>query len=163
MSIEIEDLKKYPDYAPILAHWTFDEWYKDRDIDFSIIVKSYRARLTSDKPPLSYIALWNRFPVGMVTLRERELSSRKDIGPWLSSLYVIPGRRKTGIGSMLAAYLTRQASILGHERLYLFLGRTDQDYLAGYYARREWLYLSDGIDNDGYPTKIFFRNLQGPL
>jgi len=159
MSVKIAMLNEFPEYAPVLAYWTYHEWYRKRNIDFRLVLKSYQARLKNITPPLSFLVLYDSFPVGMVSLKEHDIISRKDLCPWLSSLYVIPEYRGRGIGSSLIATLTDRARDLGFNSLYLFLGNSNQEYLENLYQKKGWLYLTDTMDNDGCDTKIFFRNL----
>ncbi|MCP4129698.1 MAG: GNAT family N-acetyltransferase [bacterium] len=154
--IEIQPLRETPDYAPILAHWSFCEWYLNRKIPFHILVKNYQVRARNDTVPLSFIAMENTVPVGMASLKNDDLWTRKDLNPWLASLYVLPAFRNKGIGNMLIAAVTGKAKDLGFDRIYLFLGQSEQGKLEHYYFQRKWKFLEDSMDNDGEKTKIFF-------
>jgi GNAT superfamily N-acetyltransferase len=94
-------LKKHPDYASILAFWAYREWYKTRSIPFEIIIKSYKERVNAERIPMTWIAIEDDIPAGMVSLKENDLWSKKNLNPWLASLFVLPEYRNRGIGYLL--------------------------------------------------------------
>lgn len=158
-SLKILPLSSVPDYAPILAHWSYSQWYTGRDIEFSLVLKSYKQRAESDNLPLSFIALSGSFPVGMVSLKNNDLRTRKDINPWLASLYVLPGYRNRGTGEMLINRVIENARQMSLENLYLFTGGEEGVDLNSYYEKRGWKFLAGGVDNDENPTNIYIYNL----
>ncbi len=159
--IEIDTLKAHPDYAPILAHWSYDEWYKNRAMEFDLILKSYKARTLNDHIPISLVAINVNFPVGMVSLKENDLWSRKDLSPWLTALYVMPEYRGMGIGSILIDGAVQKAARLGYERIFLFLGKNNTFDLENFYKHKGWLFFSKACDNDGEDTSIYYTLTQG--
>jgi GNAT superfamily N-acetyltransferase len=158
-TIMILPLSSVPDYAPILAYWSYMQWYKKREIEFNLILKSYRERSETDDIPLSFVALSGSFPVGMVSLKENDLWTRKDLNPWLASLYVLPEYRRIGIGEMLVQSVIKKAQQMLFKNLYLFTGREEGIDLNSYYEKRGWKFTGSGEDNDGNPTSIYIYNL----
>ncbi len=157
--MEIIPLHRVPDYAPILAHWSYTEWYRTRSMDFSLVLRAYQERARSDRVPLSFVAIEGSLPAGMVTLKRDDLWSRKDLNPWLASLYVMPEYRRGGMGQALIRAVTTRAAELGYDRLYLFLGHHDRGWLEGYYLNRGWVVVEPAVDNDGLETKILAYGL----
>ncbi|MFC1670450.1 GNAT family N-acetyltransferase [Spirochaetota bacterium] len=155
--IIIKPLNEFPDATPILAHWSYLEWYKDRTISFDTVLKYFRNISNNASLPYTYIALHNTLPVGMATLKDNDLWARKDLNPWLSSLYVIEDYRKTGIGELLTNTIIQKSVDSGHNKIYLFLSQKNRDMLYKYYTKRGWEYFEDTVDNDGYETKILYR------
>ncbi len=158
-SIEILPLSSVPDYAPVLAYWSYTQWYMKRDIEFSLILKSYTQRTESNDLPLSFVALSGSFPVGMVSLKKNDLWKRKDLNPWLASLFVFPEYRNRGIGEMLVKSARENAKQMSFQNLYLFTGEEEGIDLDSYYVKRGWQFLENGKDNDGNPTGIYIYNL----
>ncbi len=152
--MNIIPLHRVPDFAPILAHWSYMEWYRARSMDFNLVLSAYLERARSETVPLSFVAVEGSLPVGMVTLKCDDLWSRKDLNPWLASLYVLPEYRKGGAGQALIRAVIARAKELGYHRLYLFLGQHDRYWLEGYYVHRGWAAVENAIDNDGLETKI---------
>lgn len=153
--VDIRNLRDSPEYAAILAWWAYSTWFTDRDISFNVLLKFYQQRTNVGLLPETWIALVNDFPVGMITLKENDLWTRKDLNPWLSSLYVAPEFRRQGIARHLIEQVIRRASELNYDNLYLFLGQHEQTELEKYYLARGWSFYGDDFDNDNLPTKIF--------
>lgn len=130
-NISIVPLYEKPEYAPILAHWSYSEWYLKRDIPFDVNLKAYQRRSQSRKIPLSLVAIVGTVPVGMVSLKENDLWSRKDLNPWLASLFVLKEYRHIGVGTMLVRQLVREAEALGYAGLHLFSGTMRRVISAG--------------------------------
>ncbi len=152
-------LKDCPEYAAVLAYWSYNLWYRTRPIDYNTIIAAYRQRANDSSIPLSLVAVEEGMPVGMATLKENDLWSRKDLNPWLASLYVVPEFRRRGLAGALIDSVIAKARELCLERVYLFLGHGEEMDLAAFYGRRGWCYLEDAHDNDGNPTKIFYYTL----
>lgn len=153
---EIKLLKDHPDYAPILAFWSFQNWYRERTIPFDTIVKSYLQRTGDGSLPMAWVALDRGMPVGMASLKENDLWSRKDLNPWLASLYVLPEFRKRGIAGELIRSVVDKTGGLGYGRLHLFVSYSEGVDIERFYTDRGWSYLEDALDNDGKETKIFY-------
>lgn len=149
-----------PELAPLLARWAYDEWYQDRSIEFEFLLKAFLLRTKDDSLPLSIICFCDTVPAGMVTLKQDDLWSRKDINPWLSSLYVVPEYRNRGIGQILIGGVVDAARKRGNRGLYLFLGQSGRDWLERYYLCRGWEIFDTAIDNDDLPTKIMRYAIQ---
>jgi GNAT superfamily N-acetyltransferase len=152
--VAITPLHENPDYAPILAFWAYQEWYKDRSLAFDIVLKAYLDRTIDGHLPQTYVALADTLPVGMVTLKLDDLWSRKDLNPWLSSLYVVPEFRNRGVGWDLIGVVINKSAEIGYDCLYLFLGSRETARLESYYVTRGWQMFDHSMDNDGRSTKI---------
>jgi len=153
--IEIIPLNKKPDYAPILASWSFMEWYGRRTIPFDINLKAYQERSKGLSIPRSFVALYKTMPVGMVSLKENDLWSRKDLNPWLASLFVHEKYRHLGIGGRLVDRVIREAGEQNFSQIYLFLGHNEERDLGAWYRGRGWKYYESGLDNDDLETEIY--------
>ena len=159
MSIKIIPLHKCPDYAPILAYWSYNEWYRNREIKFDLVMKSHISYSKDNLLPYSFVAFYRDYPVGMVSFKENDLWSRKDINPWLSSLYVVPDYRKMGIAQKLINSVLEKAEMMNYNGIYLFFRDSNDEDLDKFYRNRGWEFYDNAIDNDGHNTKIFLFNL----
>lgn len=135
------------------------EWYLERDIPFEANLRSYRARARVDRVPMTLVALRGSLPAGMVSLKENDLWTRKDLNPWLASLLVVNEFRGEGIGRMLVEELVSRARDLGLERIFLFLDSRELERLERFYITLGWRFMEDAVDNEGHDTKIFFYDL----
>jgi GNAT superfamily N-acetyltransferase len=160
--VTIAPLYNNPHYAPILAYWAYNEWYKQRSYGFGLVMKAYLCRAQGDSLPQSFVALEDSLPVGMGTLKLDDLWSRKDLNPWLSSLYVVPEFRGRGIGNVIVSQIIERSRGLGFKSLYLFLGQRQPERLERYYIAGGWEVFASSKDNDGRDTKILRRSLALP-
>lgn len=152
--MEIKPLHLVPEFYPVLARWAYDEWYRNRSLAFDLVLHAFFARTKDDSLPQSFVAVENSAPVGMATLKLDDLWARKDINPWLSSLYVHPGYRRHGIGQALVQSVISRARDIGFHDCYLFLGQTHKECLKEYYTKRGWEVIGDAPDNDGLQTQV---------
>lgn len=159
--IKIIRLNDRPDYAPILAHWSYTEWYRKRDIDFDLVMRAYKARAAEKSLPATIIAICDTAPVGMVTLKQHDMLSRPELDPWLSSLFVVPEYRGRGIGEMLIESISGTAKKYNFEQLFLFLSQSNIERLKKFYIKMGWEHFGNGTDNDGHDTEIYRLKLQG--
>ncbi|MCL1865356.1 MAG: GNAT family N-acetyltransferase [Spirochaetes bacterium] len=157
--LKIYPLHEKKSLYPILAYWSYLNWFINRDLSFRLVMYEYKKRAESNELPCSFVALCNEFPVGMVSLRTVDLQSREDLTPWLSALYVLPDYRNRGIGSELINAVLDLSREKGFKKIFLFLDNRDIIKLEKYYSTRGWIYLDDGTDSDGNNTKIFFYEL----
>lgn len=154
----IKPLSNAPEAIAIAAHWLYLTWYVTRDIPFKVIQLDFQKRYeTSD--PLTFIAFDDELPVGMATLKKHDLWSRKDLTPWLASLFVVPEYRKRGIARKLEQKILQTATEKNLERLYLFLDHREIETLSGFYKRSGWQFLEYSQDNDGNQTEIYYFSL----
>jgi GNAT superfamily N-acetyltransferase len=151
-------LKKHPEYAPILAFWAYREWYKTRSIPLDLVIKSYKDRINSDQIPMTWIVIEDDIPVGMVSIKNNDLWSRKDLNPWLASLFVLPDFRNHGLGYLLIRQVIEKAKSLKYSHLYLFTD-SDKTHLENFYTESGWSFLEKSKGNDENIIKIFYYNL----
>lgn len=90
---------------------------------------------------------------GTCLLVPSEIASRHDVSPWLAGLYVVPERRRSGVGAALVHAIEREARARGFERLYLYA--TDA---ADYYARLGW-HAQENLAWQGRQTTLMLRVL----
>lgn len=154
-NFRVVDLCEVPFCATVLAYWSYFQWYRERDIPFRANVEAYRQRAAGKKLPLAFVALFGDFPVGMVSLKENDLWSRKDLNPWLASLYVHPEYRGRGISTILCEKVIEKAALCGYKAVYLFLDHNDLSFLKNMYTARGWHFYEKAIDNDGHSTEIY--------
>jgi len=155
----IKPLSECSDFAPILAFWSYRQWYKNRPVPFEAVVKSYIERAKNSTLPVSFVAIEDSLPAGMISLKKDDMWSREDINPWLASLYVLPDFRGKGMGKMLIDTVIEQSKNLGLQKIFLFLGQSEQKTLEKYYLKLNWQFYENGVDNDGKQTKIYFYDL----
>lgn len=153
--IQILPLSEINGLYPIPAFWAYINWYLSRDIPFNIILNEYRRRAGGNSPPYTFMAFINDVPAGMVTLKTVDLSTRKDLSPWLSALYVVPEFRKKGIGTALINHILAEAKKTDHGKIYLFTDSREQVKLKKFYEKRGWQFLDSSPGPDGETAEIY--------
>jgi GNAT superfamily N-acetyltransferase len=140
VTISIGLLADAPEHADVLAGWFYDEWgHNDPDTSLERTRAGVRRHANRDALPLALVAFEDRTPVGAACLRETDLPSRRDLGPWLGSVYVVPECRGRGIGGALVGRAEAEAWRLGVACLHLFTYDCE-----GFYAWRGFAVLGRG-------------------
>ena len=137
--VQIDNLADHPELVETVARWLWDEW---GHVDPTGLLSSWTAglrwRANRDTLPMTYVALEDGTPVGTVRLIENDMPSRRDLSPWLASLYVVPTARGRGVGAALVQFAVRQAAAMGTKRLYL-----QTSTARGLYERLGWQVMAD--------------------
>jgi GNAT superfamily N-acetyltransferase len=153
--VKILPLSEKKSLFPISAFWAYINWYLSRGIPFDIILNEYKRRAEGKGPPFTFMAFADDIPAGMVTLKQSDLASRKDLFPWLSALYVIPEFRNQGVGNKLINRIIEESANAGYKNLHLFIDNRDLARLEKYYIKRGWQYLGSSPGPDNQSAKIF--------
>ncbi|MDX2123016.1 MAG: GNAT family N-acetyltransferase [Gemmatimonadota bacterium] len=83
--------------------------------------------------PTTIIAFDGPRLVGSASLLAEDMPDFPPIGPWLASVFVTPGHRGRGIGTLLVTRVLEEARQLGVSTVHLFTTEA-----AAYYLRRGW-------------------------
>lgn len=118
--MKIEHLAEHLAVIPTLASWLHSEWgHLSPQVAFDDLVARLEKQATPNKIPQTFVALEDETPVGTASLIENDMSTQKELSPWLASVYVVPEFRNRGIGSKLVRVAIQEAKHLGTSRLYL--------------------------------------------
>ncbi len=152
--LRIENIADYPDLVETIARWHFQEWgHSDPHGSIATWTEGLRTRMNRERIPATYIAFDADELLGSVTLNDHDMSTRPDLSPWLAGLYVIPARRKQGIGSALVDHAVRSASWMGVTRLYLY-----SESARGLYDKLGWHHIRDEY-YEGQTVSIMFMDM----
>jgi GNAT superfamily N-acetyltransferase len=118
--IHIAHLFEHPQYVDQVAIWIHAEFWADKQVHTPESLGGLlRLAVAADAIPLSRLAMVDGVPVGTVNLIENDDENRRHLRPWLAALYVVPERRRQGVGSALVRDLRQCAAMLGIRTLYL--------------------------------------------
>lgn len=133
--ITIDYLANHSHHIAILAeHLASHYQYVFPEKTASDYVKRLEQHLDFEKLPLALIALDQAGQLlGTCSLRITDLDSRPDLGPWLGGVFVLPEKRKQGVGEFLVHEAKERAKQLRIEKLFLFT--FDK---ANWYAKLGW-------------------------
>jgi hypothetical protein len=129
--IRIIPLAERPEFADTCAAWSYAEWgCHIPDMTLKKTCENYRERAISEKKlPLTAIALCGQKIAGMLTLKEYDHPDRRDLRPWVNSLYVHTYFRNIGVVEKLYNWIeTKARDTFGYSCLYTFTGRSSKVY-----------------------------------
>ncbi|MFA6322390.1 MAG: GNAT family N-acetyltransferase [Candidatus Buchananbacteria bacterium] len=152
--IEIAYLADYPKHTHTVAEWIYNQWTDKSKKTLEEVTENLKKRRVKNKIPLTLIALADKVCVGTVTIYENDLETRKDLTPWLGSLWVAPSHRNLGIGAELVKKTVDVTKQLGFNKLYL---RTEEK--ADYYSKRGWDFIFNTRDEKGIETEVLVYQL----
>ncbi|HWC01839.1 MAG TPA: GNAT family N-acetyltransferase [Methylomirabilota bacterium] len=100
--------------------------------------------------PVGVVALdADSSPLGIAALKATSIDSYTHVGPWATAGYVIPSRRREGIGALLLAGILVEARRLGFSEIYC--ATTSAVSLL---ERQGWTNI-DAVSHDGGTQSIF--------
>ncbi len=132
--IRIARLEGDSPHVAILAQWTHDTWghlHPGRSLDTAIAL--LREECGPGGVPSVFVALQGYTRVGTASLVADDMSDRRDLTPWLASVFVPPEWRGQGIASRLVRRVEDEAQAHGVAHFYLYT--PDQQPL---YRRLGW-------------------------
>ena len=119
--MRILNLKERPEYIEPIAELLFRQWGHLRPgSTLESAIKRIETRCAGTTIPSAFVAEINSQPVGTVSIVEYDMDTRKDISPWVSSLFVWETFRHQNIGRKLVRFIESYAKDIGEERIYLF-------------------------------------------
>ncbi len=132
--VSIEFLADHPETIPVLAPWLHEQW-GDLSPGSSVPGREaeLRAHCNRDQIPLAVIAFINGELTGTAGLVKHDMETRKELSPWLASVFVTPEHRGKGIGTALTERIVQEAGTIGVSVLYLFTPDAED-----FYARIGW-------------------------
>lgn len=136
MKVETKLLADCQEVIPSLAQLWFEEigkiWIPNASVPAA--VDTYLTHTNRDHLPITYVALVEDQPIGMVSLRDND-GVRSDLSPWLGSLIVHPSYRSQGIGNMLINVVKQRAFEMNFNQLYLL---TLDKTIPHWYTKLGW-------------------------
>jgi GNAT superfamily N-acetyltransferase len=132
--MRIENLKLHPHLIPTLSEWHYAQWGHLHPGDSPANRASWFQKHLAGLPmPATFLALHEETLLGSASLIEYDMDERKDLTPWLASVFVAPEHRRCGVASALVGRVVEEAGRLGVDTLYLYT--PDRESL---YARLGW-------------------------
>ncbi|MCE8020996.1 GNAT family N-acetyltransferase [Halomonas sp. MCCC 1A11036] len=153
--ITIVRLSPDSDHLATVASWTYAEW---GHLHPNSTANSYREALRREcgdgGVPSVFVAMQGDQPVGTAALLAEDMDSRRELTPWLASVFVLPEWRGQGIASTLIRRVEQEAADCGIRQFYLFT--PDQQAL---YRRLGWQDHED-LCYRGEKVTIMLRQLE---
>lgn len=129
--MKIESIAERLDLLDTLVGWHRAQWGPEW--------AEYVSRSTlRDHIPTIYVATEGNELLGSAMLVNEDMTTRKDLSPWLGGVYVKPSRRGQGIGTALTKHAMEQAAKMGIPLLWLYTPAS-----RDMYERLGWQYVSE--------------------
>lgn len=147
VAFNIIPLAEKPELVDCCVAWSYGEWGSQISSRTLLQVhEDYRNSIDGQVLPVTWMALVEGKPAGMIRLKKRDHIEREDLKPWLSSLYVHPRYRGAGLSNALCDTVEDAAkNIYGYDRIYLFTGGA-----AGLYEKRGYKHIGTVEDRSGF-------------
>ncbi len=152
--MKIVPLSECPEFAETCAAWSFGEWssqVKGRKISDSLLRYQETSQGNTNTLPITWVAVVDDRPAGMISLKENDHEDHQDLTPWLASLFVHSDYRGQDIARKLCTHVIEQAKDSGWDKIYLFTHSAPK------------LYEKFGFKNIGTVRDTSGRNAQGEL
>jgi len=135
--LRIEYLADHPAYVPQLAEYHLREWGHLHPAE-SIEGRTNRIRAVCGRGtvPTTVVALIGDELAGSAMLIAHDMDTHPELTPWLAGVFVTPGQRLKGLGSLLVERIVTLASNIGSRRLYLYTEKAQ-----AFYSRLGWHHL----------------------
>lgn len=91
--------------------------------------------------------------IGFVGLTERDIVDNVDVGPFLSTIYVVPAHRGKGHSLQLIKRVLEIAKKQGRDNLYIVT------QLVGLYEHYDFKQISETTDRFGRPMRVLIRSI----
>jgi GNAT superfamily N-acetyltransferase len=132
--VEVAYLIDHPHLIPAATRWIWDAWPELRTVPtLDQEIADERAAMRRDGVPTTFIGMFEGRLAGRASLVGCDMTSRQDLTPWLSCVYVAPEYRRMGLASTLVERVAVEAERMGFEEVYLYT--QDQQPL---YRRLGW-------------------------
>jgi len=133
-SLRVEYLADRPDAIATVAAWEHAQWgHLMPEVALTQITSAFERRAHRDRVPITLLGFAGDELVATASLVVHDMSTRRNLTPWLAIVYVAPARRRRGFGSEIVRAVQREAKALGIETVYLFT--PDQ---MPFYAQLGW-------------------------
>jgi GNAT superfamily N-acetyltransferase len=134
--ITIGSIVDYPQMAPQIARWLYNEWnYLEPGASVEDWTNSIREQMYNDRIPVMFVALDKSDPIGCIALVKKDSATSMDFNPWLGAFYVTEEYRGRGVGLRLARHLIHCAKTFDIPTLYACVTDTRLINIA---HRRGW-------------------------
>lgn len=151
--MQIMNLKEIPGHLEMLANWHQEQWsYFNPQGTLAGRIERMKSHLLPEFIPTTFVAMDQEL-FGSAAIVEHDMDTRKDLSPWLASVFVAPEFRRQGIGSELVRHVMEHARLNQIQRLYLFT--PDRE---AFYAKLGWE-MFENTKYRGYAVTIMHVNL----
>jgi len=121
LKVKILNISECMVHLETIVNWHKTEWGEA----WSIQVKK---AILSNKIPTTYVAIFNKIPVGTVLLVDMDLPTEVSLTPWLGGVYVDKNFRNSGIAKLLVLHAMSQFHKFGINKIWLYTENMENFY-----------------------------------
>lgn len=127
--MQILHLNQRPQYIEVIAKWLFDEWgYQRPGSNLETARRAIELLSQGHTIPSIFVAEIDGKAVGTVRLVWHDMDIRKELSPWVASLYVHKEFRRQKIGTKLMHFIEGFAKDMDIKQIYLFTPNKQEMY-----------------------------------
>ncbi|MCE9663336.1 GNAT family N-acetyltransferase [Halomonas sp. M5N1S17] len=142
-------------HVATVASWTYAEWgHLHPGSNPESYREAFRRECGDGGVPSVFVAMQGDRPVGTAALMAEDMDSRRELTPWLASVFVLPEWRGWGIAARLIRRVEEEAAACGVGQFYLYT--PDQQ---GLYRRLGWCEHEE-LSYRGENVTIMLRRLE---
>lgn len=150
--MKIDFLGSHLNLLPELAKLQFDEWKHfspGKTLEDRVLKLQNMAQ--SNDVPFMVVAVDNGHLIGSAALALEDMQTRKDLSPWLASVFVKREFRKNGAAKVLVRHIEDAAMGLGIKKLFLYT-----EHARGLYLKLGWSDIEQ-CEYQGVNVAIMFK------
>ena len=150
--MKIDFLGNHPNLLSELAKLQFDEWrHFSPGTTLEDRVLKLQNMTQTNEVPFMVVAVDDDQLIGSAALVLEDMRTRKDLSPWLASVFVKPEFRRNGIATVLVSHIEDEATRRGIEKLFLYTERA-----RGLYLKLGWNDIEQ-CEYQGVNVAIMFK------
>jgi len=152
----IKPLSQCPEFINTCASWSFGEWGSQcQGAKLEDVIERYKNVANKNGFRQTWVAIIKDKPAGMISLTDQDHPDRKDLSPWLASLFVHPSFRGNGLSKRLADELESEALNRDIQTLHLHTPTAEKLYSRWGYEK-----IEDLRDPTGFLDKVCLMKKQ---
>ncbi|MDW5377651.1 GNAT family N-acetyltransferase [Halomonas sp. HP20-15] len=134
-------------HAGTVAGWTHDTWgHLHPETSAEEYRREFYAQCGEGGVPSVFVAMHGALPVGTASLVADDMSARRELTPWLASVFVLPEWRGLSIASRLVRRVETEARAQGIRHFYLYTPDRQALYRRlGWREREALIYRGESV------------------
>lgn len=152
INFTIVPLSLNPGFADACAAWSYGQWGCQSNQSLMEKIERYRNSASNGRGelPLTWVAISNDRPAGMISLKDKDHPDYTDLPLWLGSLFVHPEYRGQGMAhAMIETLEAETLKIYGAGTLHLFTANAAKLYETHGFRHVAKIRSFNGLHPDG--------------
>lgn len=153
-NLKIIPLADDPEALPILKQWFEDEWkFHYGSNGPGNAEKDVKAYSNRSKLPIGLVGYLDGELCGMLALKKQSITTHSHLTPWAAAGFVVPQKRRKGIGAKLLFAIEGIARHMGYTKIY-----SGTSTAASLLKRSDWQFIEQ-VQYNGEDVSIYEKKL----